>query len=152
MKSLGKILLAGILLLVTGVALKAQSMATAGASVNITSPAGVSSTTPGGYTDVAVKKGNNRLKDQGKYEITVADFKLDADAEEVYSITVPGEMALHNKQRSSCITAFVNPIMAGQILPNGQKQFKVDSEIILEKNQETGKHSSAPFEVTVNFN
>jgi hypothetical protein len=146
------LLLMSTLLLLSGAALKAQSTATAYVSANITHPVGVSSTSSDGYTDVAVKTRNNRLKDQSKYEISVADFKLDADAQEVYSITVPGEMALRNKQGSSCITAFVNPLVAGQILPNGQKQFCVDSEIILEKGHMPGKHSSTPFEVTVNFN
>lgn len=153
MKRLGKILLVGTLLLLPGAALKAQSSAGAYVCANIVNPVGVSSTWPDGYTEVTVKTGNNRLKSLGnKYEINVADFKLDADAEEVYSITVPAEMALRNKQGSSCITAIVNPVVAGQMLPNGQKQFTVDSEIILEKEQVAGKHSSAPFEVTVNFN
>lgn len=150
MKKFGKIFLAGTILLLSGAALKAQSTAVARVSVNITSPVGVSSTAQDGYTDVAVKTGNNPLRNKGKYEITVADFKLDADAEEVYSITVPAEMALRNKQGSSCITAFINPHVNGQILANGQKEFTVNSEIILD--QEAGKHSSAPFEVTVNFN
>ena len=153
MKRLGKILLMSTWLLFCGAALKAQSIAGAYVSANIINPVGVSSTSPDGYTDVAVKAGNNRVKNQGnKYEITVADFKLDANAEEVYSITVPVEMSLRNKQGSSCITAVVNPLVEGQMLPNGQKQFMVDSEIILEKDQMPGKHSSTPFEVTVNFN
>ena len=143
----------GTLLLIPGAALKAQSMAAATASANIVNPVGVSATSPDGFTEVTVKTGNTRLKSLGNnYEINVADFKLDADAEEVYSITVPAEMALRNKQGSSCITAIVNPVVAGQMLPNGQKQFTVDSEIILEKEQVVGIHSSAPFEVTVNFN
>ena len=150
---LQKICFVGTILFLCAACVKAQSSAGAHVSANITNPVGVSSTSPDGYTDVAVKTGNNPLKNQAnKYEITVADFKLDADAEEVYSITVPAEMALRNKQGSSCITAFVNPLVAGQMLPNGQKQFTVDSEIILEKDQMPGKHSSTPFEVTVNFN
>ncbi len=152
MKRLGKILLMSTWLLFCGAALKAQSIAGAYVSANITHPVGMISASPDRYIDVVVKAGNNRVKNQGKYEITVADFKLDAAAEDVYSISIPDEMALRNKNGSSCITAVVNPLAKGQMLPNGQKQFTVDSEIILEKDQMPGKHSSTPFEVTVNFN
>lgn len=152
MKKLGKFLFMSTLLLSSSAALRAQSSADAYVSANITHPVGMISALPDGYIDVVVKAGNNRLKNQGKYEITVADFKLDAAAEDVYSISMPEEMALRNKNGSSCITAVVNPLVEWQMLPNGQKQFMVDSEIILEKDQMPGKHSSTPFEVTVNFN
>lgn len=125
------------------------------ASATIVNPVGLSSATFNGFTDVAAKLVNTKIKrSKSKYEISVADFSIDAVAEDVYSITVPQEMALRNKNGSSCITAFVDPgsFVSGQLLSNGQKRFNVNSELILNEGHSGGKHSSAPFEVTVNFN
>lgn len=146
MKKFANLIITGTLVL-SGAAIKAQSTAIAGVSVHILKPVGISSAAAGAYTDVVLPTASNKLKPAGKYEITVADFKLEADTEEMYSVTMPAELALHNQAGASYTTAF-----EGQILPMGQQLFKVGSQIMLENEQPRGKHSAAPFEITVNFN
>ena len=155
MKKEYNLCLFSIILMLFGTQVVAQSSAGCYASAAIVSPVGLSSATFNGFTDVTAKLVNTKIeRSTGTYEISVADFSIDAVAEDVYSITVPQEMALRNKNGSSCITAFVNSgsLVAGQLLPNGQKRFNLNSELILNDGHSGGKHSSLPFEVTVNFN
>lgn len=155
MKRLVRICFVGLLLYFFPASVKAQSSAGFTVSATIVNPVGISSASSYAYTDVAAKTTiNNKQGSISKYEIAVADFSIDAFAEDVYSITIPGEMALRNKSGSSCITAVVQAgsLVAGQLLPNGQKRFNVNSEMVLNDDHAEGKHSSAPYEVTVNFN
>ena len=155
MKMLLKMCFVGVMLFLFSATVKAQSSAGFTVSATIVNPVGLRSEASYAYTEVVAKSGTNPLQAyNNKYENTVAEFKLDAAAEDVYSISIPEEMALCKKNGSSCITAVVNPasLVAAQLLPNGQKQFTVDSKIILGNEYVQGKHSSAPFEVTVNFN
>lgn len=151
---LQKICFVGIMLFLFSATVKAQSSAGFTVSATIVNPVGLRSVSFDDYTKVSAKTGNKAQPQNSKYEITVTDFSLDAFAEDVYSITMPGEMALRNKTGSSCITAVVNrdTLVAGQLLSNGQKRFNVSSELIFNDDHADGRHSSAPFDVTVNFN
>ena len=155
MKMLPKICSVGIILFLFSANVKAQSSAGFTISATIVNPVGLRSEPFYDYTEVSVKTGTSKVKSMNsKYEVAVANFRIDAFAEDVYSITLPQEMALRNKNGSSCITAVVNPgsLVAGQLLPNGQKRFNVISELILHEGYADGKYNAAPFEVTVNFN
>lgn len=155
MKMLQKICVGAIVLFISSTQIKAQSSAGFTVSATIVNPVGLRSEVADDYTKVSIKTQNNGMQGpNSKYEVSIAALNIDAAAEDVYSITLPGEMALRNKSGNSCITAVVNPgsLVAGQLLPNGQKRFNVNSELILNKGHSGGKHSSAPFEVIVNFN
>jgi hypothetical protein len=132
--------------------INAQPAAVANASATIVNAVGINPGEQYAYSEISLKDGKAKNQNS-RYGITAADFSIDAAAEDVYSITVPEELALRNCDGGSCIAAIINPDVFGtaQLLPNGQKQFKVNSELILNNKQVMGKHSSTPFEVTVNF-
>ena len=115
----------------------------------------ISSTSSNTYTEVSAKQNTINVKGKnGKYGIIAAEFVLDAASEYLYDITMPEELALRNNNGNSCITAVIDPGYTGEVklLSNGQKKIRIGSELILDNGLVKGKHSSIPFEITVNLN
>lgn len=155
MKKEYSIYLLGSILMLLASPVVAQSTAGCYASVVIVNPVGLTSASLYDFTDAPLESGNNKIESsKNKHEIRVADLNIAALAQDVYCITIPQEVALRNKNGSSCITAVItlHTPVTGQLLIDGQQRFNVNSELVFDGNAAKGKFSASPFEVTVNFN
>lgn len=143
-------LLSTALLLTICTAGTAQGSSTAFASANIVVPVVMQMETGDGFTEVLTE---NIVGQSGNPRLTIAKIKLDVGVSDLFSISIPDELELVNVNSKTITTAHIVAKEATPTtVPTGQKMITIDSELTLEKENVMGKHSSAPYEITVNFN
>lgn len=150
MKNTSLNLLSAILLLAISTAGTAQTSSSAYASANIVIPVAMLIETGDGFTDIYSE---NIMGQSGNPRLTIAKIKLDVAANDLFSISIPDELELLNIHSKSTTTAHIvaKEAIATQV-PGGQKMITIDSELALENTNALGKHNTAPYEITINFN
>ncbi len=167
MKTEAKLIIV-LILLVSAVGVKAQSTASAVATVTIITPVTVSSNQGEGFEtvksptvyDLLFRNGNIYLAKPFikipayNSTVTAADFTISAGSGDVYALTVPQKIVLLNVSGTAGMNA---NLLTGNgsseaAVHYGKQHLTINAGLRIENGQAPGKYASQAFDVTVNFN